>query len=308
MAAMTSTATQWRPRACDVPDWRAALAEAWQPGGVYTRLAPVLDQASNGGQHFVPDWEHDTARMAALWYVGGQMCELLAAASPDLPDTVLHPGLVPDVEGLVIFEEPLVGIDADNLNLGPVHVGAMMWGRALWARDGSPILGVTVYGPLRYRPWLAPLGGLIWPFGRSMDDALSTDEWGGDNLTPVQAASMAEDRRRLLGLWLLSTQTSLATSIRGPQGRAPTRRAQRAGLDPLVRVVQLRTRPSGGGEGITAADGRVYRHRWTVSGHWRNQAHGHRYSEHRPVYINPYLKGPEDAPLLTTPRVKVWTR
>jgi hypothetical protein len=84
------------------------------------------------------------------------------------------------------------------------------------------------------------------------------------------------------------------------------RRAQRAGLDPAVRVVQLRHGPPAttGGEQST----RTYRHRWAVTGHWRNQAVGKDYAEHRPVYINPYLKGPADAPLLDTPKVKAWTR
>jgi hypothetical protein len=117
---------------------------------------------------------------------------------------------------------------------------------------------------------------------------------------------MIEDRKRLMALWLLSSQPGLTSSIRRVQNRGDERRAKRTGRDHSVRVVRLRHQPPAteGNENAT----RTYRHRWTVAGHWRNQAVGQQWSERRPIYINSYLKGPEDAPLLSTPKVKVWTR
>jgi hypothetical protein len=153
------------------------------------------------------------------------------------------------------------------------------------------------------------MGMLIWPLGAGTDDRLDDAVWRRarePRLPETTVASMSEDRRRLAALWLLSSQPGLATSIRKVQDRPSMRRAQRRGLDPQVRVVQLR-------HGPPATEGhrdgsRTYRHRWTVTGHWRNQAVGKEWSDHRPVYINPHLKGPADAPLLDTPKVKAWTR
>jgi len=53
--------------------------------------------------------------------------------------------------------------------------------------------------------------------------------------------------------------------------------------------------------------GRIYSHRWVVRGHWRAQWYSAS-EEHRTVYIAPYLKGPEGAPLLTQPKIYVWSR
>jgi hypothetical protein len=296
----------WRPRARDVPHWRDELARAWSPAGSFTALAPILAEASNGRQRLIPVWEHDTVSSAALWFVGADMAELLDGAAPQLPDTALTREVVPDMAGLVIFERPLAGIDAEGAGVGDVQVGAMLWGPARWDRDGSAILGVTVYGCMPARsPFMQPLGGLIWPLGRTMDDSLSDDNWGGDFLTDIAVASMAEDRRRLMALWLLSTQPGLASSIAKVQDRASARYAQRTGRDATVRVVNLRGGPPAT-EGTERAEGWHYHHRFVVAGHWRNQAFGPAYSQHRPVYINPHLKG--DGPLLTSPKVKSWTR
>ena len=48
--------------------------------------------------------------------------------------------------------------------------------------------------------------------------------------------------------------------------------------------------------------------RFMVRGHWRNQACGAKMGQRRPVYVAPYLKGPEDAPLKSSETVFVWRR
>jgi hypothetical protein len=37
---------------------------------------------------------------------------------------------------------------------------------------------------------------------------------------------------------------------------------------------------------------------WIVRGHWRNQPHGKDRAERRRIWIQPYWKGPDDAPRL----------
>ena len=58
------------------------------------------------------------------------------------------------------------------------------------------------------------------------------------------------------------------------------------------------------------AEAREYSHRWIVRGHMRNQPVGPRNAiggqRHERVWIAPYVKGPEDKPLVLKDRVQVW--
>lgn len=47
---------------------------------------------------------------------------------------------------------------------------------------------------------------------------------------------------------------------------------------------------------------RDWSHRWLVSGHWRNQWYPSE-GVHRPIWIDAFVKGPSDAPLLVRPTV-----
>jgi hypothetical protein len=300
--------TFWAPRPADVVDLRANLAVAWAPGGSLTKVGSFLEQI-HAGASGPPRWERAMLEQAALWYVGTDMAELLVGAAPGLPPVELTAETAPDPVGLVVFERPITGIDSDGSGT-LVTVAAMLWGPAWWQRPGHgfqtgnvnevPCLGITCYRPIDIAPGLVPVGSLVWPLGEPTDCALSGEA--------AKDASMAEDRRRLAALWLLSAQPGLTTNLEAALPRQVVRRAARAGGPaPRVRVVHLRQAPRAH-DGPGDAPGRTYRHRWTVAGHWRRQACGPRHAEHRPVYINPYLKGPEGAPLVERPKVKAWTR
>ena len=68
--------------------------------------------------------------------------------------------------------------------------------------------------------------------------------------------------------------------------------AERAEVAAGLRVIQLRRaeRSSPTGEGT-----HEYSCQWLVSGHWRQQFYPST-KEHRPVWIDPYVKGPDDKP------------
>jgi len=90
--------------------------------------------------------------------------------------------------------------------------------------------------------------------------------------------------------------------------RASRRRLDRLGVKAIagVQVVDLRRPPTGGarhGDGSAVNWSR----RWIVGGHWRNQwvpSTG----GHRPTWIAPYVKGPEDKPIVARGRVYRWSR
>lgn len=73
---------------------------------------------------------------------------------------------------------------------------------------------------------------------------------------------------------------------------------------PLVKTVVLRRRENGDSprQDHKAVD---WQHQWVVSGHWRNQWFP-KAQENKPIFIDPYVKGPEGKPLLQ-PRKTVYS-
>jgi hypothetical protein len=117
--------------------------------------------------------------------------------------------------------------------------------------------------------------------------------------------------RTILATWLLMGQT-LTRSEPMTAPRAARRRIERLDpvLDPTVRYIDLRharTEPSDSADADSGKGTREYRHRWIVRGHWRNQYYPSR-GDHRPIWIDPHLAGPEDKPLLGGERVNVLRR
>lgn len=100
----------------------------------------------------------------------------------------------------------------------------------------------------------------------------------------------------LQSLWRIMGQ-EIAVHTQQRPDRATRKRLARARLDVdrMVTVITLR-RPK-----ATPADDHVpghveWTHRWLVSGHWRNQWYPS-LGIHRQIWVNPYVKGPDDAPL-----------
>jgi hypothetical protein len=74
-----------------------------------------------------------------------------------------------------------------------------------------------------------------------------------------------------------------------------------------VSLVELRRREAQPHPGGNGASGRAYKSRWTVEGHWRQQACGPQWSQRKPLYISEYEKGPAEAPRKEA-KVHVWRR
>lgn len=109
----------------------------------------------------------------------------------------------------------------------------------------------------------------------------------------------------LLTVWRLMQQT-LSEVIRDESADKSTRRyAQRAGItDTAVQVIQLRRRKSN-----PTGSGAPLDHRVPVRGHWRRVWCGPADDRtRRAVYIHPYIKGPDDAPLIVREKVNALVR
>lgn len=112
--------------------------------------------------------------------------------------------------------------------------------------------------------------------------------------------------RILHAFFLMLNQTITVTSQRPahPAVAAIAKKAKIPKAQQKVTVVELRRRevvrdPDADG-GARAVE---WSHRWLVRGFWRWQTHGPAMSRKKRIWIAPYLKGPEDKPLLVREHV-----
>lgn len=140
-------------------------------------------------------------------------------------------------------------------------------------------------------PRLAPteLGLYPYPGGPSI-----TPRLGG--APPPEPAPLAPTARFAFSFLLFVRQRLLRTRP-APIDRAARRRVDRLapGHQPIVRVVELRRRVAEV-RGDHGHEDIAWTCRWLVRGHWRRQWCP-TIRAHKPIWITPYVKGPEDKPL-----------
>jgi hypothetical protein len=217
-----------------------------------------------------------------------------------MPPATLTRDLVPDMSGFLCLERTRLGIASDRTE--PVRVDYIQWfPTRVEGHDSLSIICWQDSTSDRYGlPITGPLGRADWPYGHDTDTPL-------DQVDPRGMPSIIEDRRLLATIWQLSSQASITETVDQVPDRATRRRLERRGRPvPDVRIVNLAARH----RAATAAPGGhrdvEWTRRWIVSGHWRQQACGPGRTQHRPVYIAPFIKGPEDKPLVVNEPVKVW--
>jgi hypothetical protein len=284
-------------------------------------------------------------REGDLWYVDEDLCALLNAAHPSMPEFAPRPEDLPSKVGFAVFAEPIAVYQAEEARderlLDMVACSGGKWARATTERlyaGQAPIVAVS-WGPMANRYW--PAGGLWMSFyavsglhdldgvigdakalarARSMVPPLSVDNeagigWRPDGVpidgfllpTPDAPVTTLSWARLVFAAFQLAAQANLAEREELPTPRPERRRTQRAGLPPRdVRVARLRRTLTADRDAEDQQTGQEWRHRWVVRGHWRK----HWYpslNDHRPLWIAPYLKGPADAPLIGGERVTVVT-
>ena len=101
--------------------------------------------------------------------------------------------------------------------------------------------------------------------------------------------------RFLYAFWRLCEQR-IAEAEPAPAGHSAQVLADRAGVPAEVRVVRLRRTESPGHDSDHA--GRDWQHRWVVRMHKVRQWYPS-LQQHKVIYRGPYIKGPDDKPLLS---------
>jgi hypothetical protein len=270
------------------------------------------------------------------YYIAPHMDALVTAASESMPpESPTTPQDPPTAAGFMWIPGGLTCIDIRgrllkyNAALWNTYGGAIhVW----WLTDKSDDQDTTNIelrreaDPIKWRqfPQLTPNGEAILPFNEPIPMSIGM----GDVLPPELRKSLHYDgksgnlvfssekgyspeelqemlkpefRQDAAAAWLVAAwrlmQQSLTTVEQEDVPRSARKMARRVNmLDEHVTVVDLRHKPTRreGEAGSTE-----WTHRWLVRGHWRNQP----YKEDgvwttRPIYIHPFVKGPEGAPLV----------
>lgn len=235
--------------------------------------------------------------MAALAVSAG---EQLAAASWATDDRPAPCGLLYWDGGIGHMDSYGVQIPVEACAWSPYQGAMMLW--LLMSRDrlaaetAKNRHDVTLV--VEEIPPLVPIFGTTLPVG---DEPLSMADVSPGLPQPVVAA--------LASAWLLMQQPILVDRQRERADKPTARAYARDGLPaPEVTVVDLRRQYVPQDRDPDAGSGRHFKHRWIVSGHWRNQPYGPGQSLRRQTWIPSHVKGPEGAPLLSTEKVNVWRR
>jgi hypothetical protein len=239
---------------------------------------------------------------ATTFWIAPDMVDLVVSAAHSMPAQPLLASDLPTQRGfawfpysadVAPFRANLRGAvwQADYPSEGTMRVTWLV-SRDVWHLQGKD----------RAMRWpLFPCGWDDWPLGhsyrRTYDHSIGADDSSDDAVKPA----IETIRRLLQAMWSIMAEPYVAAEeVR--VDRNATRRAQRAGLttDGQVRVVTLRRandrRSTGDPSNVQ------WSRRWVVSAHWRNQWYPSR-GVHRQRFIAPYVKGPDNKPLLISQKV-----
>jgi hypothetical protein len=276
-------------------------------------------------------------------YVSGEMCEVVAAASESFdPEPLLETDLMTP-RGFLLYEQAFSVPDRfDN----PTWIKAIAWQRifntsgAMEREEHNELIekiisewpeyqpgaigvvedqiealpGVVPYGitltiytdahkekfdhPSHFPP-VVPLHMTPWYFGMSFD---------GNEVDENGLQTGAEWWWKIVQTTFRLMQQRIAHKTLSRPDRASRREGAKLKVPDEREVVVVRLRREAGERQEPSGEDANYSHRFIVSGHWRNQPYP---SEgiHRQIWISPYVKGPEDKPLVVRPRrVYQWER
>lgn len=146
---------------------------------------------------------------------------------------------------------------------------------------------------------LVPLHFTVVEFGDTLDDGQLYDLDG--------RYTGADEWWQLVQSCLRMMQQRIAVPVEAALDRASRRRWERAGMTPPeVLIIRLR-RPSSRKPKDDEHKAVEWTHQWIVDGFWRDQWYPS-LQRHRQIYISPYVKGPEDKPLVVKRRFYKWDR
>jgi hypothetical protein len=290
----------------DVWKWlRSPYGRAWHDARYRADASTLVREETKTmlGQLF--SLEEDTLLYAPPYYVSGEMCEVIDAAAATFETEPLLDTDLLSPSGFAYFARPFVMPDRYEVM---THLGGFSWWPlATQHRETNEVqergIALTLYAAPDAVAWEK------WPAGQHLPDRIPihhTPWWyemtfEGNEIDEAGARTGVEQWWKVLQTTLRLMQQRI--TVRHPlrPDRASRRRGARLGFpEREVVVVKLRREATPPGEEPLHGDAN-YSHRFIVSGHWRNQWYPAS-NVHRQIWISPYVKGPEDQPLVVRPR------
>ncbi len=248
---------------------------------------------------------------ASVFWVNPDMSTVVEQASRSLPDTVVDIREAPSQVGFVLFSKVMPAQASEE---GADRADGFLW---FWETLPARLLGAgsdprfeAMYPGLVDQEQVRTLTVVPFATKKAMIQQFGIEEAGNIAATDVPALPFdphawpvgyptqvnLNPLRTIRTFWLLAGQR-VASVARTNAPRAAARRAMRV-LDhvPDIAVVSLR-RPAGQPSEKTEPGFVDWSHRWIVGGHWRNQWLPSE-ERHEPRWIAPYIKGPENKPLV----------
>lgn len=240
----------------------------------------------------------------ATYAVTAEIVDILQAATDTLPAFPLAETDLPTHHGFVYFERPLLVADIRGRRGA---VTALTWALGADPADTSrrALLIVAYSDPLHPADEISSDELNALP-SDEMAEMLATRRFY--EMTPLFLSTWALGDEpasplgdvKALGAFLRIVDEKFTTSDPETPSRQAARRSRLPGDQPdTVRVVRLRAPRHTGRPGDTdqRSDDAYYSHRFLVRGHWRQQWYPSQ-NRHAPRWINPFVKGPEDAPFV----------
>ena len=236
---------------------------------------------------------------AETYYWSPPICDVIAHTAATIPDWTLLPELLPSPAGWFYFARPLPFPSRENTS---VRISAISWARheecvffiVWWRLDDMG----------KFRVCGLPMGAHPWGWRRSAEQCRQLSALDYDSPDDTGLRNGRDELNIIATCMAFLNQRILIT----PQQRAErhaVKRLERDGWthEPLIRVVELRRKAS---QSRPSDDPKTveWSHQWVVSGHWRQQWYAS-LQRHQPIWIMPFVKGPEDRPL-KAPRSKVF--
>ncbi len=262
-----------------------------------------------------------------LYFVKREMTDLIQHAANQLSDEdVVDRTIAPTKSGFVYFEKPIEGVDLRGQN---IKLNA-----CVWFFDASGTLCLYMFNDM-YRTPDKPSQDILndkkamkvheelqagrWSFigmegdvaGAAIgaplneqDEVVKTFYEEVEGFTPTASTNFI---RAIHAFWLIMGQTLVSITEEVGDKRFARTQAQMK-LPNLVQVIQYRRT-----ENMNEYSGESnveWSHRWIVRGHWRWQPFKNEAGkdDRKRIWIAPFMKGPEDKPLVLTDKIYALTR
>lgn len=257
-----------------------------------------------------------------MYFVKDEMTDLIQHASNQLSDEdLIDVTIAPTRRGFVYFDKPIEGVD--------LRGESIKMNACVWFFDNTDSLLLYMFNDMYRTPdqpsqqilndkmlqkrqeklkqgrWsfigmMAEKGGK--PIGSPLpeqDEQTKTFYEESEGFTPVPSTNFI---RVLHAYWLMMGQTLVHVTEERGDKRVARSQAQ-MGLPNLVTVIQYRRKENT--NEYVGESSIEWSHRWIVRGHWRWQPYKDEQGKDsvKRIWIAPFMKGPDDKPLVITDKV-----